>query len=130
MAAQKTGDIPGAEQLYLQSLAQDPSLEKSLNNLGVILMGRGQNGEARRNFLTAVRQNPAYADAYYNLACLSAREQSLPQALAFLRQAVHLDPTAGKYAKNDPDLAPLASMEEFKDLVQPVSSLSGTQSSK
>lgn len=119
LAAQTQGDLSRAEEIYRQSLAREPSFDKSLNNLGVILMGRGQNADARRNFLTAIRQNPAYADAYYNLACLSAREKSLPQALAFLRQALHLDPNSREYALKDPDLEPLSGMKEFIELVSP-----------
>src|SRR4051812_35185756 len=42
VALEKKGDVPAAEKAYRESLARDPRFPQAHNNLGALLLGRGE----------------------------------------------------------------------------------------
>ncbi len=114
---QKAGDMRGAEKAYRMALDADPGHVDALNNLGVLHLRKGELEEARRCFEKAARLSPEYADAFYNLACLHAVRGEHDAALARLRQAVSMDASARKWAKQDPDLEVLRGHHGFEELI-------------
>jgi tetratricopeptide (TPR) repeat protein len=54
----KAGQLPEAEALYRQVLAEDPAHPEANHNLGIILTQRGQNKAGLFHFKTAVQNDP------------------------------------------------------------------------
>jgi tetratricopeptide (TPR) repeat protein len=62
------------------------------DNLGIALELSGRYDEALRQFETAVRVDPTFADAHYNLATVLARAGSIDEAVAQCQTALSLNP--------------------------------------
>ncbi len=66
----KEGKIEKAIKAYKKVIKKDPKLVEAYNNLGVIYTKKAFFVAARKNFETAIRTNPYYAEAHFNLAVL------------------------------------------------------------
>ena len=73
---------------------------------------------AEEEFNTALRIDPAYVDALYNKACLSARKGKKDEAMARLLRAAQLDPAVHRWAAGDEDLSILKDVPEFKRFIR------------
>jgi tetratricopeptide (TPR) repeat protein len=58
----KLGRLGQAEQLLRRALERDPTFVPALNNLGVVLMEEGKNGEAKRVFENAYALDSGQSD--------------------------------------------------------------------
>lgn len=77
-------------------------------NLAIALWQEGSVADGRAGLETLIAEDPVYAPAYYNLACLEASVGRKAEALAALRRAVELEERYRETARQDPDLASLA----------------------
>ncbi|MDR5654464.1 tetratricopeptide repeat protein [Xinfangfangia sp. LG-4] len=59
----RLGRLGQAEQILRRALEQDPDFIPALNNLGVVLMEKGETGEARRVFQRAFALDSGNSDA-------------------------------------------------------------------
>jgi tetratricopeptide (TPR) repeat protein len=89
-----TGEVAAAEAGYRSLIAEHPELPEPHNNLAVLLAGRGQLDEARRELETAVAVEPTYAIALENLGDVHAM-----LALAAYRRAAGVRTARGLQAK-------------------------------
>jgi tetratricopeptide (TPR) repeat protein len=87
------GDI---EQLWRTTIAQNPRCWMAHNNLGVVLVQKGQVNEAIANYQTALQMQPDYADADYNLGNALLAKGEVEEALRHCQRAVAIQP-------NDPE---------------------------
>ena len=62
------------------------------NNLGVSLARQGNDQEAFDHYITALKINPRYSDAYYNLGALMARQGKDREAMAHFVEALRIRP--------------------------------------
>ena len=115
---QNAGNLTGAEGVYRQILSSDGDHVCSLNNLGVILMGRQEKAEALACFRKAVNRKADYVDPYYNMACIFSQQGKLTEAMAHLTRACRLNGEARHWAMKDGDLAPLRERKDFKLLMK------------
>ena len=65
-----------------------------LPELALGLRGQGDFESAARHYKLAIRLNPRYADAYFNLALLCERNNNLLQAVGYWQQYLKLDSTS------------------------------------
>ena len=65
---------------YDAVLALCPSFAETLNNRGAVYEALGDDASAKENYLRAIEAAPKFAAAYYNLACLYSRSDSLEYA--------------------------------------------------
>lgn len=73
----KLGRLGQAEQMLRRALEQDPDFVPALNNLGVVLMEKGDPGEARRVFQRAFALDSGKSDAIReNLRLALARTEN------------------------------------------------------
>ena len=115
---QKEGNLDKARNLYRKVLKIDPQNIQALNNLGVIHMKNKDYKKAIMRFNDAINIKHDYTDAHYNLACLYAQKDDVPQSLFYLKNAVRFNPEVRKWAGNDGDLRVMADLPEFKKLLE------------
>jgi cytochrome c-type biogenesis protein CcmH/NrfG len=111
------GDADGAEAMYSQVLRLDPENKLAHNNLGVIRLGKGLLAEAEASLSTALKLDPRYVDAIYNLACLTARQGRADLAISYLQKVGRLNPEAMGWAAKDHDFDGLRDNPEFVNFV-------------
>jgi Tfp pilus assembly protein PilF len=116
-AFHKRGRLQAAKRLYEKTLSVDPGRVDALNNLGVIQLQEGNYPAARSSFTQAIRLQPDYVDAHYNLACLNALGGEASQGLVHLRKAVTVDPAVKSWAREDADLDNLRRLPGFEEIV-------------
>jgi tetratricopeptide (TPR) repeat protein len=115
---QQEGKIEEAQSLYKKVIKIDRLNVQALNNLGVTYMSQGNYKKAITCFHNALNIKHDYVDAHYNLACLYAQKNDVPQSLFYLKNAIEFNPQARQWAKSDSDLKVLADLPEFKNLVE------------
>ena len=115
---QRKGTLEEAKILYRKVVEIDKYNVKAFNNLGVIYMGEKNFKLAIMRFNDALNIKHDYTDAHYNLACLDAQKNDVPQSLFYLKNAIEFNPEVRKWAKNDSDLKALANLPEFKKILE------------
>ena len=115
---QRKGKLEKAKILYRKVVEIDQYNVKAFNNLGVIYMGEKNFKLAIMRFNDALNIKHDYTDAHYNLACLYAQKNDVPQSLFYLKNAIEFNPEVRKWAKNDGDLKALANLPEFKNILE------------
>ncbi|MBW1740113.1 MAG: tetratricopeptide repeat protein [Deltaproteobacteria bacterium] len=113
----KRGRLQEAKRLYEEVLSLKPDYVDALNNLGVIHIQTKNYLVAQNDFEKAIRLKPSYVDPHYNLACLHALKGEVTQCLAYLKEAVSLDPSVKEWARMDTDLHGVYGMPEFEEII-------------
>lgn len=85
------GDLAGAEAGYRELLRQTGH-SSAYNNLGVLLMERGELAEGELCLRRALILDPKYADALHNLGNILREQNRLPEAVEAYREALRLKP--------------------------------------
>jgi tetratricopeptide (TPR) repeat protein len=116
LAAQRRGDVPGADALYQRVLALDPDHVRTLNNLGVIRMEQKKREAAIALFSRAIILKKEYVDPYYNLACLYARANEIDESLWYLKVAVAINGDVKNWAEKDADMRNIVAAPAFKKI--------------
>ena len=80
------------ETLWRRTIETNPKVFIAQNNLGGMLMQRGENEAAKIHFQRAAALEPTYPEAYDNLGILLHREGRLDEAIGRYREAIRLDP--------------------------------------
>jgi predicted O-linked N-acetylglucosamine transferase (SPINDLY family) len=88
----QAGQLPEAEQLYREVLAQNPEHALAMHNLGVIAHQTGRNELAVELIARAVAIKPNYAEAHCNLGDALRVLGRFDDAVAACRQAIALRP--------------------------------------
>jgi tetratricopeptide (TPR) repeat protein len=81
-----------AEILWRDTLRRNPDAFIASNNLGAILLLRGDLPAAKGYFEAAMRSKPDYAEGLDNLGLVSQREGRLDEAVSYYRDALRRDP--------------------------------------
>lgn len=92
LAAQQRGDMIAARDLYLKSLADNPSNAAAVNNLGAVYRGLGNLKLAEESYRKALAIDPKFAPAWSNLAVILDTQGKRQEATAALQEALRLDP--------------------------------------
>jgi tetratricopeptide (TPR) repeat protein len=85
--------LPEAIESYRQVLSLAPDWVEAHINLGVALYQMGKTAEAGKEFLAAVRLDPANGISRYNLGCVLEEQGQIDEAVKHLRRAARLMPT-------------------------------------
>ena len=96
-ALRDRGDLDTAEEAYLHALAMPISGPTGghasiLNNLGLLLVRRGDSKAATQRFLQAVNEDPGFAQAHNNLGNALAAGGQFEDAAAHFSTALSIDP--------------------------------------
>jgi FkbM family methyltransferase len=90
--AHRRGDLDTAERLYRATLQREPRNAIALNDLGIVMVQRGQRARGEELIREAVSANPDYAEARTNLGALLRERGELDQAKAEFERAIAAKP--------------------------------------
>ena len=93
--AEAAGDHVTAESLYTTAMRADTADPVLPFNLGNVFQAQGRGPEAKVAWQIAVARDPAFAEAWYNLALAAEDEQQTDLAIAEYRRAVKAQPDWG-----------------------------------
>ena len=80
------------ETIWRDTVAKNPGAYVAYNNLGGILLGRGEVEEALRYLEHAVTLDPSYPDAQNNLGIALHESGRVSEAIEHYRESIELDP--------------------------------------
>ena len=103
---------------YSSARKLKPNDARLLNNMGSVLLAKGDPAKALNYFIQARRNSTDYVEPIYNMACAYARLKRKEAALSSLRQACSMQPEAKLWAGRDPDLASLKDDKDFKGIIR------------
>jgi serine/threonine protein kinase len=87
------GDVAGAQLEYRNAIISDPAWEVPWNNLAIIELNEGDFVEADSLLDEALKRNPEYAGALYNMGTVKWEREDLDGAEESLRTAIGFDPS-------------------------------------
>jgi len=90
--AEMEGDLAAAESLYTTAMRADTVDPVLPFNLGNVFQAQGRAPEAKIAWQIAVARDPAFAEAWYNLAMAAEDEKQSDLAVAEYRRAVQAQP--------------------------------------
>ena len=93
--AELAGDHATAESLYTTAMRADTADPVLPFNLGNVFQAQGRGPEAKVAWQIAVARDPAFAEAWYNLALAAEDEEQTDLAIAEYRRAVKAQPDWG-----------------------------------
>jgi len=111
-------DYAAALEWIDQALAIDADFKPSVQNKGLILKGMGKLEEALPLLEKVIALAPDGFEGYYNLACLHCARRYEQQAREAVEKALQLAPFIKDHLRQDPDFAPYAGTEWFRNLVR------------
>ncbi|MHB1698054.1 MAG: tetratricopeptide repeat protein [bacterium] len=82
------GNFIKAMQEFIKAKTLNPYSAKNYNAIGMVYLVTGREGGAIKSFNNAVRINPQFSDAYYNLAIIYMKRKDYTSAKAFLKKAL------------------------------------------
>ncbi|NLI10987.1 MAG: tetratricopeptide repeat protein [Elusimicrobia bacterium] len=88
--AMALGDVPKALEYSFKIVEKDSSSAENWYDYGNVLWAANKKEEAEKAFLNAVKNDPEYAEAYYQLASLNPYE--IKKAMYYLNKLIELRP--------------------------------------
>ena len=99
------------------SLSIQPDFSPALNQLALMYSMTGDLERALSYYKRLVQARPELAGAYYNIACLYARQDKVREAVAWLRSAVDRGYDNLKLIRTDTDLDNIREMPAYRDII-------------
>lgn len=115
---ERQGQLDRALEAFEESLQRDPDSIYTLNNKGNVLIDLKRFDEALACFDAILRRTQTYPLAYYNRACVFARQGKVKEAVWSLQDAMQLDQRFLEDALQDEDFAAIRQRPSFQRLVQ------------
>ncbi len=97
----------------------NPDEPRILNNMGSVLLAKGDPAKALTYFVQARKSSAEYVEPLYNMACAYARLNKKGAALSSLSQAAAMQPEVRLWASRDPDRASLREDRECQAILRP-----------
>jgi tetratricopeptide (TPR) repeat protein len=114
----KGGYVGRAAEHYEKDLSIDRSDIRALGILANIYATWGEYGKAEGRLKRIVELQPENADAYYNVACMYARQKKVDEALVWLRQAVARGFDKWDLIAEDPDMENIRDTDYVTGLIR------------
>lgn len=112
---EKVGFISGALAEYKGLMDNGTKSAALYNNRGVARMKTNRLVEAQADFNEAISMDPNLAEAYFNLAVLSAYKGLPDKTIDHLKKAIELDPTLKEGIFSNPVFDVVKTNQKFKD---------------
>jgi protein O-mannosyl-transferase len=92
LTSQQSRMYADSETLYRTTIAENPDCWMARNNLGMVLLDRGQTDEAMFLFQKALEIKPDYAEGHYLLGLALVARGRLDEAIAHCQRALEIKP--------------------------------------
>ncbi|MBW1780111.1 MAG: tetratricopeptide repeat protein [Deltaproteobacteria bacterium] len=103
---------------YGEALRIRPDFAEAHINMGAELAQQGRTDEALRHYHEAITINPgARAYAYYNMACLHAKQHQVDKSIEALKKATQSGFHDWDLIRTDKDLENIRGASDYKDLI-------------
>ena len=109
-------DYDQAQQIYTRALRYFKNDARLLNNMGSVLIAKGEIESAIEYFMRAHKVSKEFVEPVYNLACAYARQGDESKALHYLKSAIELNAQVKLWAADDPDFSLLHNNSAFDEL--------------
>jgi len=96
----QSGVFGDVETLYRTILAKNQRCPLAHNNLGLLLMDRGETEEAMAHFQKTLEEDQRFGDAHYNIGLLLAKQGRTDEAMPHYLAALDLDANHAKTHNN------------------------------
>ena len=113
------GNYEEAVRCHEAAVKADPSDAQRWHGLASDLLNLGDVERAEKAMREALKLDGNRGSSHYNMARIIARKGDYESALSSLRKAVELQPELRDSMTEQPDFAPLAEDDRFKQLVSP-----------
>lgn len=113
----ESGEYDKAMNVYREALKFYGNDAKVLNNIGSVLLAKGELKEALTYFIQSSRANKGFVEPVYNMACAYAKMDDQSKAISELKKAYRLNPDVRLWAVQDPDFDSLRGNREFDTIV-------------
>ena len=117
-AAQRESLYLAAEKEFTNAIELRKDYAEAYLNRGVLYIAMGKLNKAESDLTKARDLEPANAEVSYNLACLYSLAGKLDLALDALDNSLKLGFNNPDRLRNDPDLASLRELKEFKTVLE------------
>ncbi len=97
LSFRQAGAYRDLESLWRDTLRKNPAAEMAHNNLGVLLLGRGETSEAIARCRESVRLNPRNAFAWNNLGLALVEKGQAAEAIRAYERALELKPGQAEF---------------------------------
>jgi peptidoglycan/xylan/chitin deacetylase (PgdA/CDA1 family) len=104
--------------LINQAISLNPNFEYSYFNLGLANELAQNWSAAIAAYQAAIKLDARDAWAYYGIASIYGRQGNVAQTVAYLEQAIAIEPDAKATAKTEHDFDPVRNNSEFQTLLQ------------
>jgi len=84
----QNGNFIKAMQEFIRAKTLNPGSARNYNAIGMVYMETAREGRAVKNFKYALKINPEFSDAYYNLALIYNRRKDYAPAIICLKKAL------------------------------------------
>ncbi|MBN2298779.1 MAG: tetratricopeptide repeat protein [Deltaproteobacteria bacterium] len=113
----ESGDYDKALLAYTSALQYFQGDARLLNNIGIVLLAKGEREKAIEYFTQADAVSEDFVEPVYNMACTYAIMGDQARALSALKKAHALNPQVVQWAAEDPDLRSLEGIAEFEAII-------------
>ncbi len=113
------GNFEEAVKCHEVAIDKDPSDAQKWHSLASDLLNLGDLEKAEQAMMKALELDGKRGSSHYNLARIVARRGDFKKAFASLKKALKLQPDLRDSMTEQPDFAPLAEDDRFKQLVTP-----------
>ena len=111
-----SGDAEGARKLCQDAVKIDPNFSQGYTCIGISYFMRDRYEETLEQYKLALEADPANHDVYYNMACIYAVQNKIPEAIEYLKLSVLNGYIDLKTLTSDSDLKNLQGNAEFEKI--------------
>ncbi len=117
VALQKQNRLAEAREASISAISHNPASPDGYVKLGLVFQKLNILDSAEIHYRRALRIDPEYMDAHYNLACVQAQKGQPASAMESLRTAIKYGFDQPAHIMADTDLKPLHDTSAFADLM-------------
>lgn len=119
------GDAKMAQDNYLNALSLETGSPRILTRLAVVNSDNAAYDNAIFYLKKIIEAKPEYADAYYNISCIYAKQKKVDASILWLRKAIKVGFHDWKLIKEDWDLENIRYTQAYKDLIRDIKETHG-----
>jgi tetratricopeptide (TPR) repeat protein len=115
---QRNGELDEAVEEYQKALSIQPALTQALNNSAIVYAIKREYDKSLPLFVRITDIDPDRPGAYYNIACIYARQNKAEESIEWLKKAIKRGYENWDLIKTDNDLDNIRSSSYYKEIIR------------